>query len=254
MSKIELFKEANIAKFATDHRWAGIVTLYADLFNSTEDRNSFIIDVADFDLALAARCLQNSVDRNTSMEAEVLSKAARKFDNRSKDDYGVLYSEFIAVIMIKPINSDMINNFICMEAFQKRRHFKTTSQYIVNVLSIDDLLEMLSVVRPVNKSLFISSVIKGTYRRLITSNDGENIEKLIFTVMRLGYKINSILESLCSRGIRLGRLRSVVEYMYSKNLYSIRRNGFNADRHPFKLMLCVLRFTELELREILRKQ
>jgi len=236
----------NIAQIAKDPKWSEVVKLYSGLFDDEIEKYDFIINTSEMDLMLAAECSQNSISKNENLDNTILDKAKRQFELISNSELGRTYHEFISVLLIKPLNRDLIMELLNSEALKKRRYFKQTSDYLINNFSFEDLLELIYSMKPEDKNLFINSILKGLYKRLINTVEYDKINCILSAMIHLGYNPNGVLDSLKSRNIKLPRNADVLEFLKNKYSHPIKRKYMNFDSLCKKLVF-IFDYSKMEL-------
>lgn len=56
-----------LQKHQNDSAWAEVIRLYSGLFDTQDEREDFILDLADKDILLAAECKTSSVEEEKSL-------------------------------------------------------------------------------------------------------------------------------------------------------------------------------------------
>ena len=225
-----------LEKVTNDPKWSGVIKLYSGLFDDEEDRIRFIVDTSEYDLLLATECSQDSILKNDVLDNSILDKAKRQFEFINSSEFGRTYPEFISVLLIKPLNREIIMQFLDSEALKKRKYFKQTSSYLINNLSFEDLLELIYTLKPEDKNLFISSILKGLYKSLINSQEYDKINSILSAMVYLGYNPSGTLDSLKSRNIKLQRNIDVLAFLKIKYSHPIKRKYMNIDSLCKKLV------------------
>lgn len=230
-------KMSDIKEFANKPEWSEVLKLYSGLFDEESDRSKFIVDTSEFDLLLAAECSQDSITKNEKLDNIILDKAKTQFELISVSDLGRKYEEFVSVLLIKPLNKEIIRCFFNSDAFKKRRHFKQTSDYLLNYFSFEDIMEFIFGLNQGEKNLFLKTLLKSSYKRLLNSGDYNKINSLLSAMLHLGYNPYGVLDSLKGRRIKIEKNLDVLEFIKKRYSNPIKRKYMNINTITDKLIL-----------------
>lgn len=67
-----------IDKYKSNPAWSEIVKIYSDLFDDSNQRNSFINEIGEIDTFIAAQCITSSFQTDLALEDEIIAKAELK--------------------------------------------------------------------------------------------------------------------------------------------------------------------------------
>lgn len=241
-------KISDIKELANKPEWSEVLKLYSGLFDEESDRFKFIVDTSEFDLLLAAECSQDSITKNCMLDNTILDKAQKQFDCINSSEFGRTYPEFISVLLIKPLNRELIMQFLNSEALRKRRYFKQTSNYLINNFSFEDILDLIYALKPEDKNLFVNSILKGLYKNLISSQQYDKINSILSMMVFLGYNPSGVLDSLKSRSIKLQKNTDVLKFLKNKYSQPIKRKYMNLDA-IIKKLIFIFGYSKIELDE-----
>jgi hypothetical protein len=227
----------NIDKYLKDQKWYEVIKLYSGLFDEESDRSKFIVDTSEFDLLLAAECSQDSITKNEKLDNIILQKAKTQFELISVSDLGRTYEEFVSVLLIKPLNKEIIRQFFNSDAFKKRRYFKQTNDYLLNYFSFEDIMEFIFGLNQGEKNLFLKTILKSSYKRLLNSGDYDKINSLLSAMLHLGYNPYGVLDSLKGRRIKIEKNLAVLEFIKKRYSNPIKRKYMNINTITDKLVL-----------------
>lgn len=103
-----------LEKHKNDPAWAEVIRLYSGLFDTQDEREDFILDLAETDILLAAECKTSSVEGEKKLFNNILNKSKMIANNLSQSEIsvqGVLslielnkYDEALNIISTKKSN------------------------------------------------------------------------------------------------------------------------------------------------------
>lgn len=236
----------HLEKFMNDSTWSETLKLYSGLFDLQEDRDAFIIDITDVDIVLAAKCTQDSISKNELLENKILDKAKSQYEQISNSELGQIYPEFLSVLLIKPLNRELIIEFLNSEPLKKKRYFTQTLNYLINNFAFEDLMDLIYSLKPEDNNLFIRSILKALYKRMLASEDYDKINSILSAMVIIGQNPSGILDSIKSRNIKLQRNMDVLSYLKNKYSNPKKRKYMNFESLSKKLII-IFDFNQKEL-------
>ncbi|NBB31634.1 hypothetical protein, partial [Cellulophaga sp. BC115SP] len=78
-----------IQKHQKDPSWAEVIRLYSGLFDTQDEREDFILDLADQDILLAAECKTSSMENEEKVLNKIILDCSKKY-KKNKDPYSLL--------------------------------------------------------------------------------------------------------------------------------------------------------------------
>jgi len=79
-----------LEKHKNDPAWAEVMRLYSGLFDTQDERETFILDVAEEDTSLATECKLSSGNEEFFLKNSILTKAIKQlkdYKSKVKDDF-----------------------------------------------------------------------------------------------------------------------------------------------------------------------
>jgi len=182
-------KNTILAKAQNDPAYSQIVQLYSSLFDTQEERESFILDVANEDILLAAECKTSSVAAEDNLMGKILEKSFYEY-KQIKSEYTI--SNYCLIL----IKFDHYNELI--EVITKLNNLQGISKNVVNkvVKNISQnyqksLLGLLNREFSSVKNIIDCFLISLNYDTINFKKEKQNIlalsNKLVFTNFNLSF-------------------------------------------------------------------
>lgn len=177
-----------------------------------------------------------------------LKSKKEKLGYRYLDDNEFQHSfrEIITALIHKPINRDSLVRFLNSETLNKRKHFYQALSYIIDKFSFETHLELFYELRPGDKSLFINSVFRAIYDKLLKLEEYNKINELLSAIVYIGYDPKNYIQSLESRNIKLSKNSEVLTFIKSTYLNPSKKN-FESSEFYFSKLQSVFGYTQSEL-------
>lgn len=112
-----------LEKHINDPAWAEVIRLYSGLFDTQDERETFILDVANEDILLAAECKTSSVEEERKIGKNISITSEKWANNVANPEISV--QGFLALMELE--KADKILK-VLQNVTVKKRHIKTVSE------------------------------------------------------------------------------------------------------------------------------
>lgn len=181
-----------IDKYKTDESWSEVIKLYSGLFDTPEERFTFIKDISDINTYLAAQCSTACLNKDNELDNEIIRKAQPRLENLYNN--GNYYSGLVS-----------LNTMVELEEYSKiLPYYEFCDGKIVPYLKsiIPNILnnarkhhnEILKTILNKKASYYISNIIEYYSNSLITIDKEIFIEIISTLISSNNYKPKKIIE------------------------------------------------------------
>jgi hypothetical protein len=188
-----------LEKHKYDPSWAEVLHLYSGLFDTQNERENFIIDLAETDILLAAECKTSSVEGENKLEINIVKKAIHF--SQDKTNFERAKNAFFALIELRRMNE--IIPMLSVERYTN--YFKDLLIVAIQKYDLKKIEDFISVIIKSKKqelALFlIISII----------NEKDKKYRLFNTIILSMRSIFDILKVENEKTIRLSKLSRTLE-------------------------------------------
>ncbi len=207
-----------LEKHKNDPAWAEVIRLYSGLFDTQQEREDFIIDLAETDILLAAECKTSSTDDETNLNDILFNKCNELAKNKDYENNLSILNPLLALFELNRIETlvGFLGNI-------PKRNIRVFNQVIKQIPKNEKSKKVLIIILLSNPAYFISAFLDS-----IKVFENENI-------VLSAEEINNIFQEIVIKeDIKSKYLLQFIK-KYNSNIKKIENYNLYGEKHLFKI-------------------